>query len=1131
MRGRRRWWLIGAIGLGLVLAVFRNRVLGPPLLSIAEWAAAEFASLELELEGIGGSWYGGITLERVDVAASTWSVKAEGLAADWRLIRLVRGDLEGLKRVSVERAQVAAAPAGGAEVEEPAAEPAAWPSAWPEVHVGSLSFQLDLGAESLAIEELGIDLTRETESVAGPLRVGRLAWTGVDAAGEEVLVQGGLNAELVLGAGRFGIPSLDLDLDPGRLRVRDVLVDETFALASARGALTAEVTDLLTLSRLIGGTASAPESARGLKLDLALADGALDIERGSLEFTGGRAEVERGRFLLDAADPRDWKVALSAALTLDDLATAGEFVGREDWRGSLSGRVDLSGTVRRLTGAVTGRGEGVWIEGRDLGTVDVDVTADAGRLVFESFAFDGAVGVGQGSGTLDLDELQWSDGSLELALTEALLGEDAPFEAAARLEVRWAGDLVRPSGSVRFDLESEAGSSGRGGRVRGAGEFVPREEDWFVELRELEVAGQGVVLTSGDTTASVAIGPGGVRCEGLQLSGGAELLSLTGAWGEAEKRVTVEARLQESIGALELLVPALAVVESVGVRAEIGAREARVDELDVQFVEGSLSGVGRVPFDFEGLVPLEDELAFEGEFTLPDLGRLLTAVGGEEGWTGSMSGRLTASGPFADARLDVQVAARGFGSARAPEPLDLDLEIVWQEVLQLERLSGTTSSGALVSAEGRAEAALQDALRGEVVWADVPLDLATTLRVDDAILFTGWSSLIRRAGGALDGKLAVGGTVGDPALDGELTWREGELKLNSRVPSADALEARFVFANDELVCEGFTGELGGAPFALEGRVQLGGEVPILDLQLRGEDLAIVRERGIKFRGDVQVAVNGPLDKAACTGSMRLTDARYTADWILLDPQALLTNGESAPTVVSSGPLFSLPEPLAGWTLELTIDSEQAIEVDNNLLDARLRPDLKLKGTGRAPELHGTVYLDTAQLSLFSTKLSFEGGTVRMVPERPRAPLVDLRASTRMRGYDVELLLSGSAAEPVVDLSSSPSLPRDSILTLLLTGQPPEDATVEAGAKRAAFFLAQDAVARWLAGDSAGSGESWAERLEVDAGADVTASGAETIEIRFRLTQDPRSSRNTYMVGERDIHDRINYGVRFVFQLP
>lgn len=1131
MRGRRRWWLLGAAGLGLTLVVFRNRLVAPPLLSAAEWAASEFASIELELQGLGGSWYRGVTLERVRAVAPGWSVDAEGLAADWRLMKLVRGGLEGLERVSVERAAVTAAPQPAASTDEPEGEPAGWPASWPEVHVGSASLALELGAESLEVEDLGLDLGRaEGGGVAGPLRIARLAWQGVDAEGEAVHVQGDLRAELALGAGGFGIPSLDLNVDPGRVSVRDVQVDESFALSSARGALTAEVTDLATVSRLIGGTASTPENARGLTLDLRLAEGALEVERGRLELQGGRAEVDRGRFLLDAGDPRDWKVDLSAALTLDDLATVGEFVGRDGWLGSLAGRVDLTGTARDLSGLVTARGTSVWIEGRDLGTVDVEITADAGRLVFQSFAFEGALGTGEGSGTLDLDQLQWSDGQLALALTDQLLGPDSPFDATAALEARWAGDLVRPEGTVRFELESADGPSGRGGRVAGTGDFAPRDASWLVGLHDLEVAAQGLVLRSGDTTASIVIAPDGIRCDGLRLTGGNELLSLDGAWGEAEKQLVVEARLQEAIGALELLVPALAVVESVGVRAAIGGREALVEELDVRFVEGSLTGAGRVPYDFEGLVPLEDELSFEGQFELPDLGRVLAALGSEEGGTGSMTGRLVASGPLADARLDVEIAAREFATAQAPDPVDVDLLLVWQDALRLERLEGTSRRGALIAAEGRVEAPFSDTLRGRVDWPEVPVDLTATVNVEDAELLGGWSALIRRAGGALDGKLTVGGTIGEPGIDGELTWRDGELKLNSRVPSAYALEARLVFRNDQLVCERFTGELGGAPFALEGRVDLSGEVPVLDLHLKGESLAIVRERGVKFRGDVQIDASGPLDGAACTGSLRLTDARYSADWILLDPQALLTDGESAPRVVSSGPLFSLPEPLAGWTLDLAIDSERAIEVDNNLLDARLRPDLRLKGTGRSPELHGTVYLDTAQLNLFSTRLNFEGGTLRMVPERPRAPLVELQATTRMRGYDVVVSISGSAAEPVLDFSSDPSMPRESILTLLLTGQPPEDATVEAGARRAAYFLAQDAVARWLSGGSS-DGESWAERLEVEAGADVTESGAETIEVRFRLTSDPRAARSTYMVGERDIHDRINYGVRFVFQLP
>jgi translocation and assembly module TamB len=70
----------------------------------------------------------------------------------------------------------------------------------------------------------------------------------------------------------------------------------------------------------------------------------------------------------------------------------------------------------------------------------------------------------------------------------------------------------------------------------------------------------------------------------------------------------------------------------------------------------------------------------------------------------------------------------------------------------------------------------------------------------------------------------------------------------------------------------------------------------------------------------------------------------------------------------------------------------------------------------------------------------------------------------------------------------------------------------------------------LAGDASSDQDSALSRFEVVTGRDVTQSGAETISVSVRLhARDIERKRGYYLVGERDVYDYYNYGVRFVFR--
>jgi translocation and assembly module TamB len=74
------------------------------------------------------------------------------------------------------------------------------------------------------------------------------------------------------------------------------------------------------------------------------------------------------------------------------------------------------------------------------------------------------------------------------------------------------------------------------------------------------------------------------------------------------------------------------------------------------------------------------------------------------------------------------------------------------------------------------------------------------------------------------------------------------------------------------------------------------------------------------------------------------------------------------------------------------------------------------------------------------------------------------------------------------------------------------------------------IERWFSSDNGASTESILDRFEVEVGRNITQKGEESLETRFRLTKGVfRKNDTIYIIGEKDVFDYYNAGVRIVFR--
>lgn len=506
---------------------------------------------------------------------------------------------------------------------------------------------------------------------------------------------------------------------------------------------------------------------------------------------------------------------------------------------------------------------------------------------------------------------------------------------------------------------------------------------------------------------------------------------------------------------------------------------------------------------------------------------------------GAAHGALELSGTWAHPVGEVHLAAQGVALPEVIQPAppgpyavqiaatlaDRDLSL---SELRIDSPGlHTTGSGAwrgmpapqALLAEGRG------ALTGEVT-AQASFDLP-----DLAWAAAGITS-IRRLAGAVTGEVCVTGPAREPQVEARLSLADGEVRPEVAVPSLHAVNGSAVVTTDRVQIETARGELGGSPFVVTGEVERRpGAAPRVDLALRGENLLLFRNAGVKVRADTDVKVTGPLDRLEVTGNFAVTDGRLVKNFDFL----AVLRGSGQPKQEPGMRLFSLPDPpFSDARLRVRVTAKEPFQIRTNVARGTVRPEILLTGTGELPVVVGEVYVDPTRIRLPAGVLRVDAGVVRFLEGEPDRPRLDLVGGAKMLGYDISMHVEGPYDEPVVTLSSIPPLPDEELLLLLLAGVPPKTPATQASTRMAgmnvAVYVGRGLLTRWFGSEEVESEESILDRFEVEVGRGVTRTGDETIDTQFRLAEGVlRDGDVLYLTAEKDTFDDVNAGVKIVFR--
>ena len=297
--------------------------------------------------------------------------------------------------------------------------------------------------------------------------------------------------------------------------------------------------------------------------------------------------------------------------------------------------------------------------------------------------------------------------------------------------------------------------------------------------------------------------------------------------------------------------------------------------------------------------------------------------------------------------------------------------------------------------------------------------------------------------GQLDARLDIGGTLGNPRIEGQATGKALRLELPEL--GTRLREGRFTanFTNDTIeVTDVYVRDHKKGTLEGEGGFKLGEyAIPLGRLDIQAKNFIALDRKD--YEGTVSGSLFFESEKEAATLGGDVTVKRAEVKQFVQGRVAVVEieveeiNGSMGEIAVKER------AKTAPVNLNLRVRAPRNIFVRTRGLDVELELDVTIKGTVSDPQLFGEANVRRGGYRIAGKELQFTEGGIEFDGALSEAK-VNLIAETDTQNISASVEITGTVQKPEIALTSTPERPQDEILSALLFGRSiTELSTIEA----------------------------------------------------------------------------------------
>ncbi len=310
-----------------------------------------------------------------------------------------------------------------------------------------------------------------------------------------------------------------------------------------------------------------------------------------------------------------------------------------------------------------------------------------------------------------------------------------------------------------------------------------------------------------------------------------------------------------------------------------------------------------------------------------------------------------------------------------------------------------------------------------------PLNLHLTGQADLRLLDPLLAARDMMASGTVKADITLSGPAASPLASGGATLENGGVQDIGTGLNLTHMAARMQVAGRTLNLQTFQATAGAGQLTGHGTLDLGAAAMPLTLILDAHNASPIVSDNLNGSADAALSLTGSLrGNMLLAGNVDIKKANINIS------QSLPPSVADLPIITAGQPPPPPPAPPPDIALNLHVTGRNQIFVRGNGIFAELGGDAHITGTLAAPNPQGGFDLIRGYLSLTGKNLNFTKGSVSF-NGAGFMPALDLEAtSTSTSNVTATLIVGGTAAKPMITLSSTPPLPSDEILAQLLFGQ-------------------------------------------------------------------------------------------------
>jgi translocation and assembly module TamB len=743
-----------------------------------------------------------------------------------------------------------------------------------------------------------------------------------------------------------------------------------------------------------------------LRISAARAADAVTLHEAILHAKGGEANA-RGKIALGAGYPFDAQVNFRRF----DPAAWGDFPqgminGKMNARGTIqdpSARIDFAVVNSTLRNApLAGSGQ-VSVAGSRLTAARFDL-----RLGVNRADVRGALGGPKDTLRIQLD-------APRLATLDPRLGGQIKGEA------QLSGALHAPV--VRFDAEaaalSAAGVSLERATARGALSGAPAAPlQLDARITGLAAAGRRVKSVAVDLTGSQRSHTAAITAtgEGFDI-----LARARGAWNHGTTTWTGTLLEFANRGALEAALEKPVTLSAAPDRVTLGPismrlLDGRLEADESRYQQGRVSTAGRFV-----RLPVGN-LAAALRFNTPVGGDLRVSGAWSFVQNGTLAGSLNAKRDSGDITLGPDSSL----------PIQLQALSLEGRIDRGQVQFQASLKSAIASAETSGTIGVVTTGQGARIDSASPLRLTARLAVSELAAVARWVDASLLVGGALNAALSVTGTLGTPAVSGEIGGDRLAFALPPQGVDLKNGSLRAVLKDRSVRVESFSIRGGEGTFSARGTLSLNGAGAMLDWQAERLLLLARPDRRLVVSGTGRAGlVNGNLSLA---GGVRVNEGYFE-----IGEDALPEPGSDV-IVIGEKPRPKGDSRLKAMLLELVVTLGDALRVRGRGLDTSLTGEIVVASKpGQDLRAKGTVRTVRGIYTALGQRLEIERGELLFSGPLDN-PGLDIRALRKRQAVEAGVEVGGTLNAPVVRIVSDPPVAESEAISWLVLGHGTGDAS-------------------------------------------------------------------------------------------